>query len=239
MKHRIKTLPDLHYKLRMMYVPLSVPTYIHGCSMLESEKIRRKFYTEIPSQGCWYFILHFFLINRKQFSFFGRNLDLKNSKNTTFSPIRGSSVPGKPMQYWNTMALPVHSQAVVDYLDGLILRVVNYFDSLFHTECTGLLTPWFNWTNRIYCRNYYERNNTTTWFWDRFLYKMIRKVIIKRLRIIIVHEILGHVLEVLFHSYLGVFWVFTTYKSPQNLHVTCKKICICNIHLCMHTHHLI
>ena len=29
-------------------------------------------------------------------------------ENATLSPIRGSSVPGKPMEYWNMTARPVH-----------------------------------------------------------------------------------------------------------------------------------
>ena len=54
----------------------------------------------------------------------------------------------------------------------------------------------------VYCKKYFEIHNLVTLLWDQFLYEMFSKGIIKIVRIIIMHPILGHILEVLFHSFL-------------------------------------
>ena len=48
-------------------------------------------------------------------------------------------------------------------------RCVNYFDSFFHTEHSGKFTTSFHWTDRIYCRNAFQRHDIAKLLWDQFL----------------------------------------------------------------------
>ena len=97
----------------------------------------------------------------------------ENSKNATFSPIRGSSVPGKPIEYWNMTACPIQLWSDIDYLAENTSWVVKYFNYFFHTECIWKFTPGFHWNNGIYRRNYSERHYLVTLLWESFCVKCL------------------------------------------------------------------
>ena len=83
--------------------PLLLKQHIREIS--ESEKSKMLYFTKKnPLKVCDIILFQICLTIWKHFFFL---VHLENSKFVTFSPIRGSSVLGKPMEYWNVIACSV------------------------------------------------------------------------------------------------------------------------------------
>ena len=120
-------------------------------------------------------ILSFFKIAIDQLETVFFLVDLENSKFATFSPIRGSSVLGKPMEYCNVMEFSVHFWEGINSLAVPTSRVFNYLFSFFITQCTRRFTPGFHLTHRVYRRKHIERHNFATLLWNWFCVKILAK----------------------------------------------------------------
>ena len=130
---------------------------------------------------------------------------------------------GWPMESWNVTSNSIHFLVGVNYLAVPTSWVVNYTYSLLHIKCTWLFIPGFHWTNRFYSRKYIEGHNFTTLMWTWFLCTMSNEVSSKRFRIIRVHEFLGHILKVLFHSLLECF-KYLQRKSYHSIYMWLYKL---------------
>ena len=163
-----------------------------------------------PLKGCDPLAFQIFWTSWKQLFF----VVLKNSKFANLSPIRGSLVLGKPMEYWNVKACSVHFWAGVNILAVPRSQVVKYFYCFFNTNFTIRFTPGFHWTYRVDCRKYIKKHNFAIELWTWFLRKFLSTVRSKRVRILIFCEVLRYVLEVLLHPF------FKSVLSISNIKVT-------------------
>ena len=80
-------------------------------------------------KGCDILLLQIFSISQKQFLFF---IEFGYFIICDFSPIRGSSVLGKPVKYWYFTACYVHFWSGVICLGVPTLQDVNYFYYFIH-----------------------------------------------------------------------------------------------------------